>query len=134
MKVQTIICDVDEILADLLNGWLGVYNKQYDKYITKNAIQGWGIENYVAPEHRGNKDLIYNCLDTPNLFRDLDPLPVALEALTRLHNKGHEILIVTASAKLPQIAADKLIWLKKHISWFTQDDFFLGRKKYKITA
>ena len=120
---------MDEILANLLEPWIALFNQRYNKNLTIDEMKEWGVEHFVG---KGLIGPMYRLLDTPNLFKNLVPLPGGKETLKRIHDKGHEVIISTSQAKLPQISADKLTWLRNHLPWLDHENVFIGRKKYKL--
>lgn len=128
MKYLDILIDLDSITNNLLEKWLGLYNADYDDYLSPVDILTWDTHLYVKPEC-GVK--IYHYF-TPELFLSLDPMPGAVDAITDLHDMGHNITFVTAT---PWGCADaKYTWCKEHFPFLTHKDVIMAHKKYLVTG
>jgi 5'-nucleotidase len=117
-----ILCDMDGVICDLHGPWIDWYNQRFTDSLLVGNIHSWEMREVVradAVEH------IYDFLHKPGLYKNLDPFPGAIEALTRLHEKHRVILVSTPSAD-PQTAADKLTWVEKHLPW--------ARRSYMLTT
>ena len=89
-----IACDVDNVLNNLTESVLKVYNSDYNDNLRIEDIKSYGIEDYVKPEFKN---------DFPSLFLDkrvwkgISVIPGCVEVLKKWHDKGHEIYFVTAT-------------------------------------
>lgn len=97
--------DLDNVLNDLNNKWLHLYNSIHNDNLKLEDIKGWYIHKYTKI---GTK--FYDYLND-ELFKILDPLPYAIEVTEKLSEK-HELYIVTATA--PQHLRTKAKWLEKY--------------------
>lgn len=88
-----IICDVDDVLADLLVVWLEKYNRDYDDNLILDNITAWDITQFVKPEC-GKK--IFSYLSHPDLYDTVEPVPGAVEGVQALLDAGHEVIFVSA--------------------------------------
>ena len=126
MKKLTILCDLDGIVANLLESWISAANSAHGTSIKREQVDKWEIDQCVPQGRR-----IYDLL-TRELFADLVPIPGAIEALRSFHEVGHEVIVVTASSKDPGVSEAKLRWVLKHLPWLTMDDVFVGSKKHLV--
>ena len=126
---MVILCDLDAIVVDLLAYWLGAYNIIWNDNKTVADVKSWEMHENVKPEC-GHK--IYGLLNLPKAYKDLRPLPGSLETLQKIHNDGHEIIIVSASANNPKTAADKISWVRKHLPFLSRKNIFIGHKKWLL--
>ena len=49
-KCKTILCDVDEVINNLVEKILVEYNKQYNDSLTLNDITDWEVKKFIKPE------------------------------------------------------------------------------------
>lgn len=93
MKAPVVLCDVDEVVADLNAEWLRRYNAKYGDSLTPEDITDWDLSNVVKPEC-GRK--IFNFLRMPNLYRHVEPIPGAKEGVETLRRDGYRVVFVTS--------------------------------------
>ena len=91
MKKLTILCDLDEIAACLLDKWLGEYNEDNNDNVTVSKLTSYKIHAHV----KIGED-IYKYIDKDEFFSDLKPMPGAVDALTSLANDGHNVVFASA--------------------------------------
>lgn len=123
-----ILCDADAIAADLLGKWLIWYNAKYNDNLTIEHITEWDLHKFVKKEC-GYK--IYDFIDTGDAYRDLDPLPGAVEAIKALDKAGHNVVMVSAGSKHPDTAGHKLEWFKRVLG-FSRKKCIIGHQKELI--
>ena len=112
-----IICDVDEVLADMMPQVIKEYNNLYGSDITIDDIVQWEL-----PE---DMKAIYKRKD---FFWELEPVEGAIEGLNMLA-KNHEIIIATSPSAIPSIAYEKLTWLHCFFPEFVNNAMIGGRKE-----
>lgn len=125
--MSVVLCDLDSIVADLLGSWLPAYNAAHGRSMTVADVTEWDMHKCSPDGHR-----VYDALHAPGLFRNLNPLAGAVAGLRALHDAGHHVIILTASAKMPQTAADKLEWIREHLPWLSRKDVLIGHRKYLV--
>ena len=89
-----IACDVDNVLNNLTESVLQVYNSDYNDNLKIEDIKSYGIEDYVKPEFK--KDFPSLFLDK-RVWKGISVIPGCVEVLKKWHDKGHEIYFVTAT-------------------------------------
>lgn len=124
---MVILCDLDSIVADLLGAWLPAYNAKHGRAMTIADVTEWDIHKCAPDGHR-----VYDVLHGAGMFRRLAPLAGAVEGVRALCAAGHEVVILTASAKQPQTAADKLEWVREHLPWLSRKDVLIGHRKHLV--
>lgn len=130
--MTTVLVDLDGIVADLHNPWVGWINDTFypgSFGFSVEDITKYKIEDCVEPRIGR---AIYGFLE--GCYTSLPPLPGALEALEWLHHAGFEIIIVSAPAHSARTAADKLVWIRHHLPWLKRQDIFLGHRKEMLKA
>jgi 5'(3')-deoxyribonucleotidase len=127
-----IAVDMDEVLVDTYNRWLEIYNNIWDDDLTKDKITSWAAHDFVKPEC-GEK--MYDILNIPGFFSDLDPLPGAIEGVKELMARGHEIVICTATPKASSMGYhEKRLWIEKHIPGFDTKNFISTHRKDLVST
>ena len=109
MKVLTVLCDVDDVVAQLVPAWLARYNRDYGDCVTRDDLKSWTITDWISAEC-GEK--IYDYLRDPMLYEDVAPVSGARAGVEMLRRWGHRVVFVT-SASGPGMGA-KLAWLVRH--------------------
>lgn len=129
MKKLNILCDMDDIIVDLLSNWLKQYNKDFRDNISVEEIWDFDLWKCVKPSC-GKK--IYDYIQKRRFFFDLPAHKGAIETVKKLHDDGHDITIVSSPAEAAVSYQDKVAWLKLRMPFLKVDDIILGRKKYLI--
>lgn len=107
MRQHIIGVDVDGVCADLMTGWLGMYNDEHGDCLTVADIKGWGIHEYVKC---GKK--IYDYLGHPELYEErVQPIPGALEAVKILRQDFRVVFVTSVTTRS---AGRKIKWLRQH--------------------
>lgn len=122
-----ILCDVDQVVADLINGWLSLYNEAFDDDLKHEDITEWSVHPFVKPEC-GKK--IYDFLRHPGLYERVKPLPGAKEGIRALRDGGYRVVFV--SSCVVDSTDAKMRWLIKHgflPDQRHQDDFIAAHDK-----
>lgn len=104
--MKRILVDVDCVVADLMDEWLGIYNAEYSDNLDVSQIVRWGMEEFVKPEC-GTK--IYDYLWLPYLYDHVKPIDGAITGVRWLRRHGYDIRFVTSG-----VHAGKAQWLGRH--------------------
>lgn len=113
---------MDGVLCDLVGKWFTLYNREHHDHIDLEHMSEWGPHLYAK---KGKA--IYHYLSRPGFFRDLAPLPGAVDGVRQLLDEGFDVVIVTA-AKNGQ--RDKLLWVEEHLPFLdTRNMVFAHRKE-----
>lgn len=107
-KKKSIGIDLDSTLNNLLPFWIDLYNEKYNDNLNPNSIIRWDTHEFVKPECGL---AVYDLLDTPNLFYDLDVIPYAQE-VTQWLSERYDLYIVTAYHS--KVCVDKTRWIEKY--------------------
>ena len=104
--MSTIIVDVDDVTANLVNWWLECYNFDHEDNIKEEDIKSWDIGSYTKI---GKK--MYDYLKDPSLYDGIIPVKNAAWGLRRLRGGGHRVVFVTASTH--EQSGRKYKWLQE---------------------
>ena len=101
------LCDVDGVVANFADG----FRKNWAAHgLPPFDWKTWDIFDHVAPEHRQH---VIPLMSTPGLFRNLEPLPGAIEGVEYLMRR-HEVFFCTSPVVgAHHCATEKLEWLEE---------------------
>jgi len=116
-----ILVDMDGVLCDLIDKWFSLYNAEYGDRLHVDALAEWGPHRYA----RAGK-AIYKYLTRPGFFRDLKPIPGAIEGVRALLARGHDVVVVTAARRGH---GDKLFWIREHLPFLPRDNVVFAHRK-----
>ena len=86
--MSTIIVDVDDVTANLVNWWLECYNFDHKDNIKEEHIKSWDIASYTKI---GKK--MYDYLKDPSLYDGIIPVKNAAWGLRRLRGGDIELFL-----------------------------------------
>jgi 5'-nucleotidase len=122
---------MDQILADWVGRILEWWNEDHpkDKPVTKEDVKSWDMTD-VLKGGEGHY-FIRSCMRYPEFYRDLEPIPGAIEGVKELVDKGHDVVIATAMPSSAPIAfVGKMEWLRRNMPFFpTQNLIAIKRKE-----
>lgn len=126
---RVIVVDLDETIVDLLNPWIEGYNTLgLERPLEISDFRSYNIDDVVA-----YPDRMCAVLHKPKLFRNLDPIPGAVETIADWQRSGDHV-IVASYALSPQIAADKMIWCQERLPFVSEKQICLWAEKWRIHA
>lgn len=117
-----IAIDMDNVMADLQQHVLTVYEKEYGEAIDPKRLDNVP-EGSAFPE-----GVMVKMLNTPGFFRGIPVMKGSQEVVKALAAQ-HEVFIVSAAMEFPFSLAEKLAWLNEHfpfIHW--RNIVFCGSK------
>lgn len=121
---KIILVDMDSTIVDMLPSWLAEYNELTGDDLKIEELTTWHTHDHARHGHR-----IYEPLQRAGFFVNLSPMPGAIEALCHMHERGHDIVIASASA-FPLSFTEKVLWIHEHLPWIPQNNIALfGRKE-----
>jgi 5'(3')-deoxyribonucleotidase len=106
--------DLDGVVANFNRGWIERYNRDFGGSVSEHDVVEWDAP--VNLTHFGAMgpfwDWARTCGEGRSIFRWLDTYPGAVESMTRLHDSGFEIVILTTK---PDFAWDDThTWLAEN--------------------
>lgn len=120
-----IAIDMDDVLADPLQKFIKLYNRDYGLPLDTKLDAGNEIYHHVPIQA---KDKWFDYINEEGFFRDLEPIEGSIEALKKLQAK-YDLYIVSAAMEFRNSLIDKYDWLAEHfpfIPW--QNIMFCGHK------
>jgi 5'(3')-deoxyribonucleotidase len=134
--------DLDGVVANFTKGWVDFYNRDFDADLHTEQVDRW--DGLTAITHFEDMEAFWRwCsdLDGRSLFWHLEPFPGAIEALHRLDEEGHEIVILTTKPTFAVedthewIAAQGIPTNEIHIlekKWMVDCDVYLDDGPYVL--
>ena len=119
-----IICDIDDILNDLIPKTLTLYNAHTGKNVQLADITTYDFYDCLPDEDANG---IIEVFKDKKLWDSLRPLAGAQKGLRTLINSGHEVYLATAT--LPETLPWKIEWLKKYFSFVNPDNVIRIKNK-----
>lgn len=103
--------DMDGVVADFNAGWIERYNRDFDAALHPDHVVGWDELHRLTGFDTMEAFWTWARGDGRSVFRDLPPIPGALETLRDLATR-HRIVIITA--RFDWAIGDTLAWLSEH--------------------
>lgn len=91
---MTILVDMDDVLEQLVAGWVAYLNDKYGTTKRTEDVRSWNV-SLAFPEL--THEQVYSAVSDDCLWDLVKPMPGAAETLQKLIEEGHEIYIVTAT-------------------------------------
>lgn len=127
-----IILDQDQILCLWSERILQWWNEDMGTSLTIDQITDWDVHKCLGPE---GKYFIRSCIRYPEFYRDLDPVPGAIEGVRSLIDAGHDVIVATACPKMAAISyVGKVEWLRRLMPFFPLDNFVSIQRKSLLTG
>lgn len=105
--------DLDGVVANFTKGWMSFYNRDFGTELVVSDSKRW--HDLVELTHFERISDFWKWssnLDGRSIFWHLEPFPGALEAVNKLSDAGHEIVIITTK---PHFAVqDTHEWIERH--------------------
>ncbi len=122
-----ILLDMDGVIADLLTHWCQLINDRHGENLTPETATDWNIHKLCQDPDAANK--IYEFFREDGFFRELPPMPGAVEGIQTLMRRGHDVVIVTA-CKYGH--SDKRAWFRDHLPHFNRRNIIFAERKELI--
>ncbi len=103
--------DLDGVVADFNGGWIARYNRDFGTQLHPDQVIGWDQMHSLTAFDSMAEFWEWARGDGQSVFRELPPLPGAIETLRELARE-HRIVIVTA--RFDWAIGDTLAWLAAH--------------------
>ena len=113
---MTILVDMDDTIELLLQEWIGSVNRKYGRSASCDDVTDW---NLAAIYPGLTWEQVYSVPLEPGFWGRVEPIPGAAEGLKKLMEKGHDVMIVTATyyESVPEKMRDLLFKYFPFLSW-----------------
>lgn len=91
---MTILVDMDDVLEQLVAGWVAYLNERFGTNKSTEDVRSWNV-SLAFPEL--THEQVYSAVSDDHLWDFVKPMPGAVETLKKLIDEGHEVYIVTAT-------------------------------------
>ena len=123
-----ILIDMDDTIERLLEHWVDLVNEKYERNVTCEDVVEWDVSKaFPGLTHRE----AYEVLLDDEIWKGVEPIPGAAEAMKRFQERGHRVLLVTASP-FESIRGKMEYLLQSHFPFLTWDDVIVTRHKQLI--
>lgn len=131
VAVMRLGIDLDGVVANFTKGWMDFYNAEFGTDFALEDSKNWGdLVDLTHFEHIGQFWRWAGNLDGHSVFYHLEPYPGALEAIQRLSDEGHEIVIITSK---PRFAYDDThTWIERNA--IPADETYILEDKWVVHA
>ncbi|MFB9863455.1 5' nucleotidase, NT5C type [Rufibacter immobilis] len=127
---KKIAIDMDEVMADPIDKFIELYNRDCALNLTLDQLHGKEIYECVPEEH---KDKVWEYINAEGFFRDLKVIPDSQEVIKALTDK-YEVFIVSAGMEFRNSLIDKFDWLQDHFPFIGWQNYVLCGDKSIIGA
>lgn len=126
MKAKTVAIDQDQVLADLLKGWIDINNRICGDTLDYKDIDEWDVSKFTK-----NGKGVYKVLSDPSIYDNVPVIPHSVEAVGKMQEVGYDVFVVTSANNNPVLIDAKLRWLGKHFSMIPKKNIiFCDRKGF----
>ena len=89
--------------------------------------RGWNSFSETEERHKKH---VHEILHHPDFYRDLEPIPGAIEAAKQIRADGHDVIFVSSPWESnPMGYQAKADWLMEHLGGWARKNLFLGADK-----
>ena len=114
---MTIMCDIDDVLNNLMEKTIELYNSRFNKNIKVADLTEYNFSDCLPKE---DVDAILALFKDKKLWNSLSPVAGASNGLKTLIKQGHQVYLATATN--PVNFAWKVEWCTKHFPFIHADN------------
>ncbi|MEN9918903.1 MAG: hypothetical protein RL662_1339 [Bacteroidota bacterium] len=129
--IKNILLDLDGVMTDFLSSALALLNARFDRTITPEEYAKHNIFDIEKVYGISSKDF-WDTIETKDFWISMKPMPWAKELYEKL-NKIAPVTIASSPSNNPFCAADKAIWVQKHLG-LKNSNLMLGSRKYLMAS
>lgn len=126
---MVIACDVDDVLCNLQEVVVNLFNKRYGTNYNIEAFTEYNIMN-VLPTKDGV--VMRDMYGEPGLYDKVKPIHGAQKALEKLINLGHQVYLVTAA--IPKTYGEKVAFIKRFFPYIDESHIICMQHKWLLNC
>lgn len=126
MTKRRIFIDLDDVTADLLTGFAALCNAHFGLNLTRNSFKEWDLSKVASHVAPGD---IFELLNTPGLFANLEPIPGAVESIHQLMEDPRFDVLFLSSSFSRYSCSEKRAWVRKHFGTKGAEHLILATRK-----
>lgn len=129
-KVPKILFDMDQILVNMVPGWLSQYND-----LVNESVKAVDIVEYDVAKFVKYPKVLNLLLEQPNFFYDMKPVP-GIEYVDRIIREGlADVRVATQPPRESSFAIkDKRRWLEKFVPSLDTTNVHFSHRKDDLAA
>ena len=122
-----IAIDIDNVLNNLCEAVLSVYNEDADDNLKSSDIRTYYIDNFVKPQY---KDTFKHYFLDKRVWERIKLIKDCQKYIAKLFNKGHTIIFLTSTE--PENLKKKANWLQRNFPYINirKSLFCCPKKQY----
>lgn len=121
---MVIACDVDNVICNLQEVVVNLFNKRYDTNYTLNNFTDYDVMNILPTAEAVAMRDMYG---ESGLYNLVKPLPGAQDTLQKLISDGHQVYLVTDA--IPKTYGEKVEFIHRYFPFI--DDSHIVAMKHK---
>jgi len=130
MRKLTVLVDMDDCIEKLSLAWCEYLNHKYGLNVPYEAVNQWDVSQAFPAL---TKPQVYAPLFEDDFWDWVKPVEGAADALVKLKNDGHDVLIVTASTYHTIRAKTEKV-LFRYFPFISWDDVIITSRKQLIAG
>lgn len=122
---MTIVCDVDDVICNLQEVVIDLFNKRFGSQYTLKDFTEYDIMNVLPTQ---DAIVMKDMYGEPGLYSKVKPIPGAQDALEKLINLGHQVYLVTAA--IPETYGEKVAFIKRFFQYIDESHIVAMKHKH----
>ena len=109
-ETKTVICDIDDVLANLKEPMCKLLNEHAKTQIHWNTWDSF----FITHLYDITDDEFYNLLIDSDILSKLEPYPNAVETIAKVKDAGYKVVLISSRNYHPDAYKVTETWLNKH--------------------
>lgn len=124
-----IQCDVDNVLNNLIETTVMLFNNTYNKEYKSEDITTYDLSQCIDPDDAKRMKQLFN---DPDLWNIVRPIKKSQESIKKLINDGHDVYLVTNNN--PHTFGAKYDWIKYYFPFVNDNNIVCMRNKWMFNC
>ena len=126
---MVIAVDVDNVLCNLQEVVIDLFNKRYGSHYTMEDFTEYDIMNVLPTQ---DAMVMQDMYGEVGLYNKVKPIPGSQEALKKLMNLGHQVYLVTAA--IPKTYGEKVAFIQRFFPYIDESHIVCMSHKWMFKA